>query len=567
MSVRTPVLLLTLLLAHQATAAVADYKARCLNDLVAQIPEILKSQNPHTGRFGAGIWVVIDQNVLLPLGAAWSFRDKANRYYHSPQVLEAIMKGGDALIDAQDQNGQWLFNKKDGSTWGQIYQPWTYTRWLRAFQMIREAMPADRRARWEKALLLGYHGISKEERDNDRTSNLHNIPAHHAMGLYFACKIFSRPEWCSQGAAFLHRIADSQAPDGYWSEHVGPVVLYGTVYVEALGTYLAASKTDEGIRATLRRAAVFHAHFTYPDGTDVETVDERNPYYGKVRVPNVGFTFSPEGRAYLMRQMKLLKGLIPADDAASLLLYGEDGEVVDCAAGDFDYTLPSGKAEVVRRAPWFLVLSAFTAPVLQKRWVQDRQNFVSVFHDGAGLILGGGNTKLQPAWSNFTAGNADLLRLKPGDEDPNFLPPPGIQHVPDNARLVHDGQTIGVELNYGADRAQVALKIVDARHLAYVSSGDAALSGHVTILPHLGQAIQSSQATVPALGQAFDWRTVRWLEHAGTHIAITEPARVRWPLLPHDPYKKDGHGDLDQGRIVIDLPGPATLTVEVPAAN
>ena len=243
---------------------------------MSQVPDILRSQDPKTGHFGTGIWISIDQNVLLPLATAWSYHDARNPYYHSAPLLNAIMVGGDALIDAQDKNGQFLFLKKDGSTWGQIYQPWIYTRWLRAFQMIRAAMPPERRARWEKALLLGYNGISKEE----RTATLHNIPTHHAMGLYFAGKIFDRPEWCAQSAEFLHRVVQIQNPDGYWSEHSGPLILYDKVYVEALGIYLAVSH-DESVRAALRKASIYHAYFTYPDGTDVETIDERNPYLGK----------------------------------------------------------------------------------------------------------------------------------------------------------------------------------------------------------------------------------------------------------------------------------------------
>ncbi|MEO7142133.1 MAG: hypothetical protein ABI165_01380, partial [Bryobacteraceae bacterium] len=272
---------LALAIGGNARAETAHYKERCLHDLVSQVPQLLASQDPKSGHFGSGIWVVIDQNVLLPLAAAWSYHDAHNPYYHNPRVLRAILKGGDALIDAQDAKGMWIFNKKDGSVWGKIYQPWTYSRWLRAFQMIRGAMPPGERARWVQAFLLGYNGISAEERH----ATLHNIPAHHAMGLYFACKIFDKPEWCMQGAEFLHREAAAQFPDGYWSEHEGPVVLYDTVYVEALGLYLAVSK-DESVRPTLRKAAIFHAHFTYPDGTDVETIDERNPYYGKVRIPN-----------------------------------------------------------------------------------------------------------------------------------------------------------------------------------------------------------------------------------------------------------------------------------------
>ncbi|HLJ15795.1 MAG TPA: hypothetical protein VKV15_14950 [Bryobacteraceae bacterium] len=536
-------------MAGGANAEPARYKDRCLKDLVSQVPQILASQDSKTGRFGTGIWVVIDQNVLLPLATAWSYKDPRNPYYHSPQVLTAIVKGGDALIEAQDAKGEWVFNKKDGSVWGMIYQPWTYSRWVRAFQMIRGAMPSSERARWEKALLLGYNGISVQE----RTATLHNIPAHHAMGLYFACKVFSRPEWCVQAANFLHREAAAQYSDGYWSEHSGPVVLYDTVYVDALGTYLAVSK-DESVRPVLRKAAVFHAHFTYPDGTDAETIDERNPYLGKVRVPNVGFTFSPEGRAYLMRQIQLLHGPIPADDAASLLLWGQEGEAVDCAQGDSDYTLPSGEATVRRRGPWFLVASAFTAPVIQRRWIQDRQNFVSVYHDETGLIVGGGNTKLQPRWSNFTVGNMSLLRLKPGDENPNFIPPPGIQHVPDAAHLVHNGNTLGVELIYGSHHGRIALTIVNRNRLEYTIAGDPAMAAHFTILPHMGKQISTAAGQRTALSAAaFDWHPGAWIEHAGVRYLLPAGAVARWPVLPHDPYKKDGHADADQGRIVIDL--------------
>ena len=562
--VKPAVFFIVALLAPCCPGATSQYKDRCLKDLVTQVPGILKSQNSGTGRFGEGVWVVIDQNVLLPLAAAWSYKNPANPYYHSAEVLQAILKGGNALIDAQDANGQWLFNKKDGSTWGQIYQPWTYTRWLRAFQMIRDDMPPAVRARWEKALLLGYTGISAEERTNDSTNNLHNIPAHHALGLYLACKIFDRPEWCKQGAAFLHRIADSQSGEGYWSEHEGPIVLYGTVYVEALGIYLAVSH-DESVRPNLRKAAIFHAHFTYPDGTEVETVDERNPYYGKVRVPNVGYTYSPEGRGYLLRQIAALKGPIPADDAANLLLWGEDGEAVDCAAGNFDYILPGSQAEVVRHAPWFLVISAFTASVMQKRWVQDRQNFVSIYHDDAGLILGGGNTKLQPEWSNFTWGDTRLLRLKPGDEDPNFLPPPGVRHVPDKAHLIRDGQAVGVELSYGDQVGRILLKMVNGRRLEYVSSSGPALAAHVTLLPRMGMPARSSKGSVELSAKPFDWQSIDWLEHGEARFTLPAGTRAQWPVRPHDPYKKDGHGDPDQSRIVLDLPGSGTVTIDVRA--
>lgn len=544
-----------------AVASPAHYKDRCLADLVSQIPDILRSQDPKTGHFGTGIWISIDQNVLLPLAAAWSYQDPHNPYYHSAPVLDAIMAGGDALIEAQDKDGKFLFLKKDGSTWGQIYQPWIYTRWLRAFAMIRPAMPAERRARWEKAFLLAYNGISKEE----RTATLHNIPTHHAMGLYFAGKIFDRPDWCQQATEFLHRVVGIQDPDGYWSEHSGPLILYNTVYVEALGLYLAVSH-DESVRVPLRRAAIYHSYFTYPDGTGVETVDERNPYLDKVRMPNVGFTFSPEGRGYVMRMIGLLHGPIPADEAASLLIWGEEGDAIDVASGDHDYTLPSGNARVLRRGPWFVALSAFTAPVAQRRWIQDRQNFVSVFHDGAGLLVGGGNTKLQPHWSNFTLGDTSLLARKPGDEDPNFVPPPGLQHVPNEARLLTDGQ-LGVALGYNQHWGTIALKIVDDRRLEYAVSGDVALTAHFTILPHMGAIVSTDSGEKTTLSAApLAWRPGAWFDQGDVRFLLPPDVGLDWPLLPHNPYTKDGHAEAEEGRIVIEFPaaGTHTFVIETP---
>ena len=118
-----------------------SFKAEFLKQLVNQIPAILKTQDPATGQFGTGIWIATDQNALFPLAVAWSWNDPANPHYHSPALLEAIGKGGDALIAAQNPSGMWIFRKKDNSTWGDIYMPWTYSRWIRAYDLVKEALP------------------------------------------------------------------------------------------------------------------------------------------------------------------------------------------------------------------------------------------------------------------------------------------------------------------------------------------------------------------------------------------------------------------------------------------
>lgn len=553
------------LAAATLAAAPVRFKNRCLEDLTAQVPEILASQDRATGRFGTGIWIVTDQNVMLPLAAAWSWKSAGNRYYHAPELLEAIMAAGDALIADQDARGQWVFRKKDGSTWGNIYMPWTYSRWVRAFALIRGAMPPARRAKWEKALRLGYTGIARDL----ASGRIHNIPAHHAMGLHFAGKVFDEPAWSAQAAAFLRKVAEAQHPDGYWSEGKGPVVSYGFVYVDALGVYYAETR-DRAVLPALTRTARFHSYFSYPDGADVETVDERNPYHAGVRMPNTGFTHTPEGRAWVARQLSLRQGRIPADDAAALLLWGQEGEGAagGAAGGDFDFVLGSGDAAVRRRGPWYLVVSTMTAPVPNSRWIQDRQNFVSVYHDRTGLILGGGNTKLQPGWSNFTVGDESLLRHRAGDEQPGFQPPHGLAHTPASARLL-GGEAFGVELDYGGRRGRIRLEIAGPDRLEYVVEGETGMAAHVTVLPRMGLTMKSAAGESVVLGgEPFRWQTPgAWIEYGGVRMSLPEGAAVRWPVLPHNPYRKAGNAEPVEGRVVIDVPAKGRLTLRVPPAG
>jgi hypothetical protein len=535
------------------------FKSEFWPELVRSVPDILRSQDLRTGRFGTGIWIVNDQHPIFPLAAAWALPHPSNPYYHREDVLEAVMAGGDALIDDQDERGMWVFRKKDGSTWGKIYQPWTYSRWIRAFALIRDAMPVERRKRWEKALALGYGGISETALDR-----IHNIPAHHAMGLYLAGKVLDRPEWCDQAKEFIARICASQNPGGYWPEHSGPAVSYNYVYSDAAGVYYAMSG-DRTVLPALNRASVFHATFTYPDGSPVETIDGRNPYHAGVRLGTVGFTFSTEGRTFLLRQWRrLLKagGKLGADDAASFILYGEEGtvEIPLPEPAEFRSVLGENNALVHRRAPWFASLSAFHHPVTESRWGQDKQNLVSLFHDRAGLIVGGGNTKLQPRWSTFSVGDTSLLFHRPGDTRPKFTPPPGLAHVPTEAELVPDGT--GLKLSYGSEQCRMEMDISDVRQarLTYETTGASGqpVEAHVTLLPHLGEAWQTASgrrgtlAEEPfrlAAGEAGEW-----FGHHGWRISIPAGASVVWPVLPHNPYREDGRASAEEGLIVIVLP-------------
>jgi len=530
-----------------------------LGGLDAAVPEILASQKEN-GQFGTEPWISTDQNVMLALAAAWSLKD--SEHHHSDEVLDAVVRGGYALIEGQDDAGMFLFEKKDYSTWGQIFQPWIYSRWVRAYALVREAMSAGAVDRWDQGLLLGYGGIS------DRClGSIHNIPAHHAMGLYCAGDVFGREAWQTQARAFMRAVADSQSPQGWWAEHKGPVVSYNFVYSEALGVYYSLSG-DADVLDALERAARYHATLTYPDGSAVETVDGRNPYHTGVRLGNVGFTHTAAGRGYLARQHALQMASsrpFNADYAANVLLYGGEGPLEETPAGRERHTARMGEdAWVVRRRPWFTCLSGFTVEQPLNRWGQARQNYASVYHDRTGLVLGGGNTKLQPLWSNFTVGDTGLLRHTPGDEDPEFQPKGDLLHMPDEVVFGEDEDAPCVSLAYGEEKCHISLNPrsdteLDVVYRASATSG-AAVEGHVTVLPRIGGTLRTSGGEEGPLGELpISWHVPEeggWIEHAGWRLSLPGGAGVVWPALPHNPYRKGGEATIEEGRLVVVLPFP-----------
>lgn len=540
--------------------------------LIRSVPTLLASQDRETGRFGTGIWIVTDQNALFPLAVAWSLPGEDNAHYHDPELLEAIMDGGDALINDQNAKGMWEFRKKDGSTWGDTYMPWTYSRWVRAFLLIKDAMPPERRERWEKALTLGYEGISRTT-----LTTLTNIPAHHAMGLYHAGVAFNRPDWKAKATTFLRRVAAAQHPDGYWTEHSGPVVMYNGVYVDALSAYFAVSG-DQAIRPALERSALFHSNLTYPDGSAIETVDERNAYSASIVVPNHGFTVNDLGRGYVRSQWNRYKARsdnMSADLAAGYLMYGQEGPTAPAPSevGASRFALSGNQATVRRASPWCVVLSAYTAPFIQNRWMQDRQNMVSLFHEKTGLILGGGNTRLQPLWSTFTVGDTSLLYHNAGDESPDFSQRPGLRHVPDRARIQGDS----VELHYGGTRVRVRVEPMGptSARLIYTvleRSEEGPVEAHIPLITKIGTKWETASGRSGLISekpiQLAPGEAGGWLAHGGWRMRLPEGARMDWPAIPHNPYAKDGASSANLGRLVVTLPFPPgvnehTVTVYV----
>ena len=251
-----------------------------------------------------------------------------------------------------------------------------------------------------------------------------------------------------------------------------------------------------------------------------------------------------------------------------MLLASGEGPIEETAAAKerFHYRM-GDDALIVRRRPWFISLSAYVCEPEDNRWRQDRQNFVSVFHDRIGLILGGGNTKLQPLWSTCTVGDQSLLFHTPGDEEPDFGPHEGLIHVPDMAVLQDGEESPGLALHYGDERFTVTLlpRTGAELHLACEATTHTGLAveGHLTLMPYFDEPLRLSTGASVTLNEgSMDYTMDEgdgWVEHAGWRLTLPQGTSIIWPALPHNPYRKAGDATIDEGRIVVALPFSATV--------
>ena len=530
-----------------------------VKSLVEAVPRYLDEYHPDTGRFGTEPWICSDQNRIFPLAAAWAIEDQNNPWHHSDEVLEAVAKGGEALAGDMDADGKWTFRKKDNSTWGQIHMPWTYSQWIRAYHLVRDALPEASRKKWEQGLLLGFKGIRRYA-----DGGVHNIPTHHAMALYIAGVCFDNDDWRNAATTFMAKAVDKQDPVGFWSENFGPVVGYNRVYVDALGIYYHFSK-DPVVLDALERSAKFHSSVLWPDGSSVSCIDERQVYHKGIGVGNVGFSRTPEGRGFLLKQVAAYrKGgeqLVNADYAAAMLLYGGQGEGIPPAAerDESAVALGDNDALIRRKKPWQWAFSGYACKPADSRWIQDRQNLVDVYHDALGLVIGGGNTKLQPYWSTFTVGDPALLEHEAGDESPDFTPDIDLLWTPDSATISNDEATSIMTLKYGDVECQVTAQALEdgTMTLTYEAPQGRRVEAHVPLLRRAeelrtgaGEAIRLNEEDVLLSSIQVGGHVV--LE--GLKISVPEGAWLRWPAWQHNPYKKDGSSSISTAKLALVLP-------------
>src|SRR5437867_559374 len=224
-------------------------------------------------------WRHFPYAILAP-AVLYAKRNEDNRHYHDPKMLGLAIKLGD-LLAGENEKGR--YEPRLDSDWD------TYM-WLEAYRLLERELGKERQTRWKREIEKNVAPLAPDaEARLDfpwyQSPFIGTSPNHYALwasNLHLAGKVFGNKEWGLLGTNIIRRFATiEQAADGYWGEHnnSGPTTGYNHLTLSAVATYWEHSK-DPAVVPALRRATDFHKYFTYPDGTPVEVINDRNRHWG-----------------------------------------------------------------------------------------------------------------------------------------------------------------------------------------------------------------------------------------------------------------------------------------------
>jgi len=301
----------------------------------------------------------------------------------------------------------------------------------------------------------------------------------------------------------------------------------------------------------LQRSLDFHKYFTYPNGTPVETINDRNRYWGVSMWGHFGFSHFPDGRRYA----EFLTSFFDEDgDIQSLsrlaqnALYYHEGktEPIPQDLPEFIHALqiPSG---VRKTGPWMVCLSGLIAPKdLLNNFFLDRQGNMSIFHSERGLIITGANSKGQPDLATFT----EKLEGQ-------------VIHMPLSSVLRMEEKSDRLALSYHTFFAELHVPVPSDKELEFTFHTTYKWGDAVSKL-NLQLVLKPGQPMVCGTGRQFIPGNDRIelaeselggsIQHNGWNLKLPPGARLTWPVYPFNPYSNGPETTLEHAVAVLSFP-------------
>jgi hypothetical protein len=541
---------LSLILAVSASVALAEELPHHYFRLMAAE---LKSFDANRGQGNPG--------AMLAAAVLYTKEHQANPAQGDPEKLALALRLGDIL--ASQSEADQAENKQD-------YE-WEIHFWLDTLRLLESRLGDERRARWQReiekitrwfASQLAYRiDFPRYQGPYIRTSTNHL--ALFASEVYLAGRALRNQKWEELGTRALHRLAaEEQTPDGYWGEHTdnGPATGYNYLTMCCVALYWEHSH-DPVAKDALRRATDFHKHFTWPDGTPVETINGRNRYWPVSPWGQFGFSHWSDGRRYAeLLAGFFITGKISSRDLGRLAqnaLYYHEGPTEpipqDLPHSAYQMKTPAG---IRKTGPWVVCLSGLIDRPIDSQFTLDHQGHLSIFHERQGLIVTGANSKHQPELATFQENT-----------------PSGAVTIPLSSRLRMSDDRDRLGLGYNTFFAE--LEIPTPRpdeltlHFSITETGRGRLQNaelHLQLCLQPGETLETAQSKF-ALGETRVELSADELggliRHRGWTLRVPATARLMWPVYPFNPYANGLEKDIHRAVGVVSVP----VAVEPPPAD
>jgi hypothetical protein len=492
-------------------------------------------------------------SCILVAAVLYASRHPENPRQGDPRLLTLAEQVGDFLADESEKAlfGPRLDSHRDAYMW------------LDAFRLLEPELAQDRRDRWRQEIERQVRPLAEAVAERQefpwyQSPFISTSPNHYALWaktVYLAGRVFRDPEWESLGARVLHRFAtEEQAPDGYWGEHSrsGPTTGYDYLTLTGVALYYEHSSDAAALEA-LRRSTEFHQNYTFPDGTPVDVINDRNRHWGVSAWGHFGFSHFPDGRRYAEFLTGFFReGEISLEDLGRLAqdaLYFHEGPTAptpqDGTAFAHQMSVPAG---IRKRGPWVVCLSGLiSTQAATNQFYLDRQGSVSVFHEKLGLIVTGANSKHQPELANFS-GQIEGRRF----------------HMPISSRLRMEEDQDRLALAYPKFFSELAVRIdSDSRlRLRFSITGVGQPPEEAQLVLQLclknGETLQTAAGEQHLLGaERLDLAPQalgEWIMHQGWRLRVDPAARLAWPVYPFNPYRNAPETSLEHAVAAVTVP-------------
>ncbi|MEP7110930.1 MAG: hypothetical protein ABI760_23245 [Ferruginibacter sp.] len=502
-------------------------------------------------------WSHFPNTILMP-AVLYKKSHPLNKRHGDTSLLKLAIRIGDLLATEYEKGNYTARHDND----------WDTYMWLEAYRLLENKLGVERRLRW-KQVILKELALLEPKLALCQDYPMYNAPfittspnhySIYASTLLVGGHVFDKPEWVKLSNKVLHRFCvKEQTVDGYWGEHsqAGPTTGYDYLTVTQIALYWEYSKDPEALKA-LRRSTDFHKYFTYPDGTPVETINDRNRHWEVSMWGQFGFSHFPDGRRYaeFLAGFSTFDGDKKSDgsDIQSLgriaqnAIYYHEGKTGPIPQDQTNYShamkVPAG---IRKTGPWVVSLSGIIAPpVTLNGFFIDRQANMSVFHKKTGLIISGANSKRQPELATFTEviGKDSI-------------------HMPVSSDLQMGGNPDRLALAYNTFFAVLEVPKPSGMQLkfSFITTykwGDAVSGLALQLVLKAGQVLETGTGKKITLGEEkIEWGDQELgglLRHNGWQLHLPTGMKFTWPVYPFNPYSDGPETSLEQAIGTLSVP-------------